>query len=93
MSTTKDEVALSSLNKNRNKVEIESKEVKYKLAQGGCIKEEVEEECNSSFLVGDLPITAQGSGSCMGGETYFGSDPKEVHKSDLESPSEPHNED
>ena len=29
----------------------------------------------------------------MGGEKYFGSDPKEVHKSDLQSPSEPHNED
>ena len=29
----------------------------------------------------------------MGGEEYFGSDPKEVHKSYLQSPSEPHNED
>ena len=29
----------------------------------------------------------------MGGETYFGSDPKEVHKSNLPSPSKPHNED
>ena len=28
----------------------------------------------------------------MGGETYAGSDPKEVHKSDLQTPPEPHNE-
>ena len=89
MSTNKDDVALISLNEKRNKVETEIQEVKYKSTQGGCIREEVEEECNSSFLVGDLRITAQGSGSCMGGETYFGSDTKEVHKSYLQSPSEP----
>ena len=29
----------------------------------------------------------------MGGETSFGLDPKEVHKSNLQSPFEPHNED
>ena len=76
MSTNKYELALISLNNNIKKVEIEIQEVKYKSTQGGCIREEVEEECNSSFLVGDLWITAQGSGSCMGGETYFVSDPK-----------------
>ena len=76
MSTTKYEVSLCSLNKKRNKVKTDIQEVKYKSTQGGCIREEVDEECNSSFLVDDLRITAQGSGSCMGGETYFGSDPK-----------------
>ena len=40
----------------------------------------------------DLQITAQGFGSCMGGETYFGSDPKLVHKSDLQSAPNPRNE-
>ena len=39
-----------------------------------------------------LRITAQGFESCMGDETYFGSYPKEVHKSYLQSPHEPHNE-
>ena len=72
MSTNKDDVALISLNEKRNKVETEIQEVKYKSTQGGCIREEVEEECNSSFLVGDLRITTKGYVSCMGGETYFG---------------------
>ena len=67
--------------------------MKCKSAQGGCIGEGVEDEGTSIFWVGDLQITAQGSGSCMGGETYFGSDQKEVHKSYLQSPYEPHNED
>ena len=93
MSANKDDIDLSSLNNKRNKVETKIQEVKYKSTQGGCIREQVEEECNSSFLVGDLRITTQGSGSCMGGEPYFGSNPKQVHKSDLQSPSEPHNED
>ena len=57
--------------------------MKWKSPQGGCIREEVEEGCTSSFLVGDLQIVAQGFGSCIGGETYFGSYPKEVHKSYL----------
>ena len=57
------------------------------------LQEENEHECTSSFLVGDLRITAQIFGSCMVDETYFQSDPKYVHKSDLQSPSEPHNED
>ena len=42
--------------------------------------------------MGDFRITTQGFGSCMGGETYFGSDPKEVHKSYLHSTLEPQNE-
>ena len=46
----------------------------------------------SSFLMGDLQITAQGFGSCMGGERSFRSDPKEKHNSDLQSPLEPHKE-
>ena len=80
------------MEENRNEVEEDIHEVKCKLPQGGCIREEVEEECTSSFLVGDLQITAQGFGSCMGGETYFGSDPKEIYISYLQSPSEPQNE-
>ena len=71
-----DEEASSSLKKKRNQVETKVQEVNFKSPQGGCIREEVEEECTSSFLVGDLRITAQGFGSCMGGEIYFGSDPK-----------------
>ena len=42
-------------------------------------------------LVSDLRITTQGYGSCMGGETSFGSDPKEVYISYLQSPPEPQN--
>ena len=38
--------------------------------------EEREDECTSSFFVGDLSITAKDVGSCEGGETYFVSDPK-----------------
>ena len=63
--------------------------VKCKSPQGGCIGEGVEDEGISSFWVGDLQITAQVFGSCMGGETYFGSHPKVVHKLDLQSPPEP----
>ena len=74
-------------------MEIEIQEVKCKSPQGGFIREEVEEECTSSFLVGDLQIIAQGFGSCMGSEASFGLDPKDVHKSDLQSPFETHNED
>ena len=53
MSTTKYEESSSSLNKI-NEVETEIQGVKCKSTQGGCIREEVEEECTSSFLVGDL---------------------------------------
>ena len=66
--------------------------MKCKSPQGGCIGEGVEDEGTSSFWVGDLQITAQGFGSCMGGETYFGSDIKEVHKSYLQPPTKPQNE-
>ena len=54
-----------------------------KSPQGGFIGEEVEDECTSSFFVGDLQIIDQDVGSCMGGETYFGSNPNEYYKSDL----------
>ena len=60
------EEAPISLKNKRNEVETDIQEVKCKSPQGGCIREEVEEECNSSFLVGDLWIIAQGFGSCMG---------------------------
>ena len=83
MSTNKDEVYLISLNKKRNEVEIEIQEVMCKSTQGGCIREEVEEECTSSSLVGDLGITAQCFGSYMGGEASSISDLEEVHKSYL----------
>ena len=36
----------------------------------------VENECTSNFFAGDLQITDRDVGSCMGGETPFGSDPK-----------------
>ena len=61
-------------------MDTEIQEVKCKSPQGGCIGEGVKDEGTSSFWVGDLQITAQDVGSCMGGETYFGSYPKEVHK-------------
>ena len=92
MSTTKDEKVTSFLEENRNELDTDIQEVKCKSPQGGCIREEVEEECTSSFLVGDLRITAQGFGSCMGGEISFRSDPKEKHNSYLQSPLEPHKE-
>ena len=76
-----------------NEAETKIHEVKCKSPQCGCITKEVEDERTSSFLVGYFRITAQGFGSCMGGETSFGPDPKEVHKSDLQSPFESHNED
>ena len=46
----------------------------------------------SSFWVCDLQITAQGFHKCMGGETYFGSDPKVIQKSDLQSHPKPRSE-
>ena len=45
--------------------------------------EESEDECTSSFLVGDFQITAKDVGSCEGSETNFVSEPKEDYKSDL----------
>ena len=56
------------------------------------IGEESEDECTSNFFVGDFHITAEDVSSCEGGETYFGSEPKEYYKSNLQSPLEPHNE-
>ena len=38
--------------------------------------EEREDECTSKLLVGDLQITAKDVGSCMGGQTSFGSNTK-----------------
>ena len=38
-------------------------------------------ECTSNFFVGDLQITEIYVGSCMGGDTPFGSDPKGYFKS------------
>ena len=60
--------------------------------QGGCIGEESEDECTSRFFVGDLQIIAKDVSSYKGDATYFVSNPKEVHKSYLQSPLEPHNE-
>ena len=65
--------------------------MKCKSPQCGCIGEGVEDEGTSSFWVGDIHITAQGFGSCMGGETSFGSYTKEVYISYLHSPPEPRN--
>ena len=50
--------------------------MKCKSSEGGCIGEGGEDEGTSGFWVGDLHIISQGVGSCMGAETYFGSDPK-----------------
>ena len=41
---------------------------------------------------GDLRITDKDVGSCMHGQEYFGLDPKEDYKSQLQSPLEPHKE-
>ena len=68
------------MKKKKNEVEANIHEVKCKSPQGRCIGREIKDGCTSSFLVGDLQITTQYVGSCMGGETYFVSDPKEVHK-------------
>ena len=39
-----------------------------------------------------MQITERDVGSCMGGETPFGSDPKGDYKLELQSPLEPHKE-
>ena len=54
------------------------------------LQEENEEECTSSFLVGDLQITAKFVGLFMDEDIYFGSDPKYDYKSELQSPQELH---
>ena len=66
MSTPKYEKVPSSLEENRNEEEADIHEVKCKSPQCGCIGGEVEEECTSSFLVGDLEIIDRDVGSCMG---------------------------
>ena len=66
--------------------------MKCKSPQGGCIRGEVEEECTSSFLVGDLQITTQYVGLFMDKYIYIGLYPKDNYKSKLQSPREPHME-
>ena len=66
-----DEEASSSLKEMRN-------EAKTKI-------HEVEVECTTRLLVGDIQITDRDVDSCMGGETPFGSDPKEDNKLELQS--------
>ena len=92
MSTIKDREVLIFSEENINEVEAEIHEVECKSLQGDWMGEESEGECISSFFVGDFHITAKDVGSCEGGETYFGSDPKEQYKLDLQSPIEPHND-
>ena len=75
-----------------NEVEVVIHGVECKSLQGDCKGEESEDECTSSFFMGDFHITAKDVGSCEGGETSFGSDPKEEYISDLHSPLELHNE-
>ena len=64
-----DEEASSSLKEKRNEAETKI--------------HEVEVECSARFLVGDMQITDRDVGSCMGGETPFGSYPKGYYKSEL----------
>ena len=71
-----------------NEVEVEIHEVECKSLHG----EESEDECTFNFSVGDFHIIAKDVGPCEGGETYFGSYPKEYYESYLQSPIEPHNE-
>ena len=54
--------------------------------------EESEDECPSSFFVGDFYTTNKDVGSCECGERYFVLDPKEYYNSDLKSLLDPHNE-
>ena len=64
MSTPKYEKSSSFLEENRTEEEEYSHEVKCKSPQCDCMGGEFEEECTSSFLVGDLQITAQYVGLC-----------------------------
>ena len=68
---------------NRNEGGEDIPMVECNLLQGDYMGEEREDECTSRLFVGDLWITAKDVGSCEGGETSFGSDPKEDYKSDL----------
>ena len=56
------------------------------------LQEENEEECTSSFLVGELQITTKFVGLFMDEYIYFVSYPKDDYKSELQSPQEPHKE-
>ena len=56
------------------------------------MEEEEEGECNSKLFGGDIQITGKDVGSCMVNDTYFGLYPNEYHKSELQSPLEPHKE-
>ena len=69
MSTTKYEKFPSFLEENRNEVEVDIHEVECKSLQGDRMEKEKEDECTSSFFMGDLCITAKDVGSCKGGET------------------------
>ena len=64
--------------------------MKCKSPQGGCIRGEVEEECTSSILVGDLQITAQDVAHVWMKRHIL--DPREQHISDLKSSIELPNE-
>ena len=63
-----------------NEIEAVIHEVECKSLQGDCMGEEMEDECTSIFFVGDIQMTSKDVVSCEGGDKYFGSDPKEVHK-------------
>ena len=92
MSTSKYEKVSSLLYDNVNEVEAYIHEVECKSLQGDCMEEEKEGEYTSKIFGDDLHIADKDVGSCMGEETYFGSDPKEYYKSELQSPIEPHKE-
>ena len=47
---------------------------------------------NPNFFVADFKISAEKIGQIDDGETYFGSDPRDKHGSDLQPPLEPHKE-
>ena len=72
MSTPKYEKVSILLEDNRNEEEANIHEVKCKSPKCGCIGGEVEEECTSSFLVGDLQIIAQHVGLFMAEDPSFG---------------------
>ena len=68
------------LSSSSGQQEEEIPEVECKSLQGDCMGEEREDECTYKLFMDDLQIIAKDVGSCKGGATYFGSDPKEVHK-------------
>ena len=64
------------------------------LANEGCkMKDNFEgDEFTSSFFLGDLKIIAKEDNVVNGAKSYFGSNTKEGHRSDLKSPFKLHNE-